>query len=196
MAIQSVTLSYDHARLEPLTLAHFTDLTRFIADEALWAYMPCGPLTTPEKLRAWMETAIEEAAKGTGFPFAIVDTASGTAVGSTSLYDISLLHRSLEIGRTWIGKPFQRTAINTECKYLLLQHAFETLDFRRVQLKTDGRNLRSQAAIERIGATREGVLRSHMVLPDGFVRDTVMYSILAPEWPAVRGRLESLMRRD
>jgi RimJ/RimL family protein N-acetyltransferase len=105
------------------------------------------------------------------------------------------VHRRVEIGHTWLAKSAWRTPINTEAKFLLLRHAFETLACNRVQLKTDSRNLRSQAAIERIGAKREGVLRSHMVLPDGHVRDTVMFSILGAEWPAVKARLEQMMAR-
>jgi RimJ/RimL family protein N-acetyltransferase len=134
-------------------------------------------------------------ARGQEVAYAVLDLAAGSAVGSTSLYDVSTRHRHLEIGRTWLGRPAWRTAVNTECKLLLLEHCFERLDALRVQLKTDARNLRSQAAIERLGAVREGVLRHHMVMPDGYVRDTVMYSVIAPEWPAVRARLEGLMAR-
>jgi RimJ/RimL family protein N-acetyltransferase len=195
MRLQSVTLTHGHARLEPLTLAHFDDLARFIEEESLWVFMSFGGLETPEKLRAWMEKAIQEPETGTGLPFAIVDTESGTAVGHTSLFDYSPVHRTAEIGRTWIGRPFQRTPINTECKYLLLRHGFETVGCHRIQLKTDSRNLRSQAAIERIGAKKEGILRAHMVLPNGYVRDTVMYSVIAAEWPETRAHLERLMDR-
>ncbi|HRJ48186.1 MAG TPA: GNAT family protein, partial [Opitutaceae bacterium] len=127
--------------------------------------------------------------------FAVIRRADGRAVGSTSYLDIAPEHRRIEIGWTWLGAEARRTAINTECKYLLLRHAFETLGCGRVQLKTDARNLRSQAAIERIGAKREGVLRRHLVMPDGFVRDTVMFSILAEEWPAVKARLEANLAR-
>jgi N-acetyltransferase len=195
MKLEPATLMYRHARLEPLTFDHFEDLARFIEDEALWAYMSFGRLDTREKLRAWMEKAMREPATGTGLPFAIVDRESGTAVGHTSLFDYSPVHRGAEIGRTWVGKPFQRTGINTECKYLLLRHAFETVGCLRVQLKTDSRNLQSQAAIERIGAKKEGILRAHMVLSDGYVRDSVMYSVIAAEWPETRAHLEHLMNR-
>jgi RimJ/RimL family protein N-acetyltransferase len=123
-------------------------------------------------------------------PFAIVLRASGRAVGSTRYIDIRRAHRGLEIGWTWIGREWQRTAVNSECKRLLLEHAFEVLGALRVQLKTDARNTRSQRAIERLGAKREGVLRAHMVLADGFVRDSVMYSVIAAEWPSVKQGLE------
>jgi RimJ/RimL family protein N-acetyltransferase len=134
-------------------------------------------------------------------PFAIVEKsppgaigrAPGRAIGSTRYLDIRREHRGLEIGWTWLGRAWQRTAANTECKLLLLEHAFEALGALRVQLKTDARNLASQRAIERIGAVREGVLRAHMVVREGFVRDSVMYAVTAGEWPEVKGKLEGLL---
>ncbi|MBI4841836.1 MAG: GNAT family N-acetyltransferase, partial [candidate division NC10 bacterium] len=132
---------------------------------------------------------------GTQIPFAIVERASGKAIGSTRYLDIRRGDRGLEIGWTWIGLPFQRTAVNTECKYLLLVHAFEDQRAVRVQLKTDLRNEASQRAIERLGAVREGVLRKHMVLWDGFIRDTVYYSIIDSEWPEVKRRLQRRLAR-
>jgi N-acetyltransferase len=119
----------------------------------------------------------------------------GKAIGSTRYLDIRPEHRGLEIGGTWYSAAHQRTGVNTECKFLLLKHAFEVLDCIRVQLKTDSRNERSQRAMERIGAVREGVLRNHMIQPDGHWRQTVMYSITVEEWPAVKARLEQLMSR-
>jgi RimJ/RimL family protein N-acetyltransferase len=193
MNLTATTLTHQHARLEPLALHHFDDLSRFNADPDIWRYIPFQNMETPEGFRAWMERAASEPERGTGYAFAIIDIASNTAVGSTSLYDISHQDKHVEIGRTWLGRPYQRTALNTECKYLLLQYCFDTLGCIRVQLKTDARNLKSQAAIERIGAVREGVLRAHIVMPDGYLRDTVMYSVLAPEWPDVCHNLESRM---
>lgn len=146
-------------------------------------------------MAAWIEQALEELAAGRQIPFAIVDCESGRAVGSTRYLDIQPVNRALEVGWTWIGEAFQRTAINTECKLLLLRYAFETLGAFRVQLKTDLRNERSQRAIERIGATREGVLRQNMLLWDGHRRDSVYYSVLVEEWPRVRGRLVALIER-
>jgi RimJ/RimL family protein N-acetyltransferase len=128
-------------------------------------------------------------------PWAIMDRRTGEAVGGTTYLDIAPADKRVEIGATWHGKAFWRTAINTECKFLLLRHAFETLGCNRVQLKTDLRNERSQAAIARLGAVREGVLRSQMVMPDGWVRDTVMFSIIKAEWPAVKEGLEAKMAR-
>jgi RimJ/RimL family protein N-acetyltransferase len=148
-----------------------------------------------ESVRAWFERARAATERGEVVAWAIVDVANGEAVGGTTYLDIALADKRVEIGSTWHAKAVWRSAINTECKFLLLRHAFETLGCNRVQLKTDLRNERSQAAIARLGAVREGVLRSQMVMPDGWVRDTVMFSIIAREWPAVKARLEQLMNR-
>jgi RimJ/RimL family protein N-acetyltransferase len=153
------------------------------------------PLKSVEDARAWIDQALEVTATDTQIPFAIIERASGKAIGSTRYMDIRRNDRGLEIGWTWIGTVFQRTAMNTECKYLLLRHAFEDLGAVRVQLKTDLRNARSQRAIERLGAVREGVLRKHMVQWDGFIRDTVYYSVIESEWPGVKRRLEGLLGR-
>ncbi len=139
-----------------------------------------------------IRSVLEDSRDGSAWPFATVENESGRAIGSTRYFDIRPEHRGLEIGWTWLGVAHQRTAANTECKRLLLVHAFDVLGALRVQLKTDARNLRSQRAIERIGAVREGVLRAHMILPDGFVRDSVMYSITRADWPAVKSKLEAL----
>jgi RimJ/RimL family protein N-acetyltransferase len=157
--------------------------------------MAFGSLAEPESLKSWIESLVAERAAGTGHAFAIIDTASGRAVGSSSYFDYNEKDRWLEIGRTFLGKPYWRTAINTECKYLLLKHGFEVLKLNRIQLKTDLRNVRSQNAIARLGAVREGVLRAHVVMYDGYLRDTVMFSVIAPEWPAVKARLEGMMAR-
>jgi N-acetyltransferase len=185
-----VILAGRHVRLEPLALRHAADLAEAGAEAEIWQYLsnpPPGSLTAVE---GWIAGALAEQARALRLPFAIIDLRTGRAVGSTSYLDIAPAHRRVEIGWTWLGAEARRTPINTECKYLLLRHGFETLHCGRVQLKTDGRNLRSQTAILRIGAKFEGVLRQHMVLPDGFVRDTVMYSIIAAEWPTVKSRLE------
>ncbi len=182
-------------RLEPLSEAHGPDLAAAGAEEEIWRYLPVAAPKDEAGMARLVTAALHEAERGGRQPFAIIRMESGRAVGSTSYLDIAPEHRRIEIGWTWLGAEGRRSAINTECKYLLLRHAFETLGCGRVQLKTDGRNLRSQAAIERIGAKREGILRQHMVMPDGFVRDTVMYALIAPEWPAVKARLERLMKR-
>ena len=127
------------------------------------------------------------------FPFVVIHKASGRIAGATRYMEFRAAHRGVEIGGTWYGAEFRRTAVNTECKYLLLRHAFEFMDCIRVQFKTDLRNERSQRAIERIGAVREGVLRNHMILPDGTIRHSVYYSILATEWLDVKARLEALL---
>ena len=190
MDIHPLTLTGRVVRLEPLSEAHVPDLTVAGQDERIWRYMPYGLVTTEEKMRAWVQEILSRQARGTDLVFAVVHLETGRAVGSTRYMDIQPGNRGLEIGGTWYGLAFQRTAVNTECKYLLLRHAFEVLGCLRVQLKTDLRNERSQKAIERIGAVREGVLRHHILMPDGYVRSSVYYSILAAEWLAVKAKLE------
>lgn len=195
LSVSPVILTGARVRLEPLVPAHLDELARAGSEPEIWRYFPCAPVVSREQMRAWIEERRAQEQRGTVRPFAIIDLVHGRAVGSTSYMDISTQDDRLEIGSTWLGCEARRTAINTECKFLLLRQAFEVLGANRVQLKTDVRNLRSQAAIERIGATKEGVLRAHMVMADGFVRDTVMYSVIAREWPAVKQRLEQMMRR-
>ena len=195
MTVSAVTLEGRHARLEPLEERHLDSLRRHAADAEIWRWMPV-PRESPEvSLRSWYERAQAGATRGDMVPWAIVDRASGEAVGGTTYLDIAPSDKRVEIGATWHGRAFWRTAINTECKFLLLRHAFEALGCNRVQLKTDLRNERSQNAIARLGAVREGVLRAHMIMPDGWVRDSVMFSILAAEWPAATERVEQLMNR-
>lgn len=187
MWVQSVTLEGRHVRLEPLAERHAEALAEAASPELFAYHFPPDELTADGFRR--QITGFDDR---DGFmPFATVLRASGRAVGITSYLDIDQAHRRLEIGFTWTGKPWQRTAVNPECKLLLLEHAFDTLGAVRVQLKTDARNTQSQRAIEKLGAVREGVLRKHMILPDGHMRDTVMYSITDEEWPAVRAGLES-----
>ncbi len=190
MDIHPITLVGRVVRLEPLAEAHVPDLTIAGQDESIWRYMLYGAIQTEGQMRAWVHEILSRQARGTDLPFAVVHLESGRAIGSTRYLDIQPQHRGLEIGGTWYAVAYQRTAVNTECKYLLLKHAFEGLGCIRVQLKTDLRNERSQKAIERIGAVREGVLRNHMLLPDGHIRHSVFYSIIASEWPAVKARLE------
>jgi len=190
MDVHPIVLTGRVVRLEPLSEAHVPDLTVAGQDERIWRYMPYGRVTTEEKMRAWVQEILSRQARGTDLVFAVVHFETGRAVGSTRYMDIQPGNRGLEIGGTWYAAAFQRTAINTECKYLLLRHAFEVLGCIRVQLKTDLRNERSQQALERIGAVREGVLRHHILMPDGYVRSSVYYSILAAEWLAVKAKLE------
>jgi RimJ/RimL family protein N-acetyltransferase len=145
-------------------------------------------------MRGWVTDILKRAEKGTDLPFVAVHLASRRVAGATRYMNIMPNDRGLEIGGTWYGPEFQRTAVNTECKYLLFTYAFETLGAIRVQLKTDSRNERSQKAIERSGAVREGVLRNHMILPpDGFIRHSVYFSVLDSEWAGVKNRLEEMM---
>jgi N-acetyltransferase len=186
-----LTLEGRHVRLEPLAALHAPDLLVAAQDDALWSWMPIPRPRTLLETERWIAEALAAQERGEQLPFAIQERASGRAVGSTRYLDLRLAHRGLEIGWTWITPARQRTAVNSECKLLLLAHAFETLGCLRVQLKTDLRNLRSQAAIERLGATKEGVLRKHYVLWDGYVRDSVLYSITDEQWPAVKARLSA-----
>jgi len=195
MKVDPVVLSGHHVRLEPLSEAHIAGLAEAGRDPSIWRYLLYGEVTSPEKMAAWVKHRLRDKAPGAELPFAVIHLESGKVAGATRYMDIRPEHRGLEIGGTWYGTAFQRTAVNTEAKYLLLRHAFETLGCIRVQLKTDLRNERSQKAIERIGATREGVLRNHMILPDGAYRDSVYFSILDREWPVVKTHLEQLLAR-
>jgi N-acetyltransferase len=195
MIVDPIVLMGKHVRLEPLNEAHIPGLTVAGGDPSIWRYMLYGEVTSEEKMADWVRDILSRKAAGTDQPFAVIHLASGKIAGATRYLEIRPAHRGLEIGGTWYGKEFQRTPVNTETKYLLLRHAFEVLGCIRVQLKTDLRNERSQKAIERIGAVREGVLRNHMILEGGLIRHSVYYSILDGEWPAVKARLESLLTR-
>jgi RimJ/RimL family protein N-acetyltransferase len=193
MDITPVTLTGRVVRLEPLSEAHVPDLTAVGLDPSIWRQMLYGSVDSEAKMLAFVQQRLKEQAEGTDLPFAVIHLASGRAIGCTRFMDIQPRHRGVEIGGTWYGVAHQRTAVNTESKYLLLRHAFETWGCIRVQLKTDLRNERSQRAIERIGAVREGVLRNQMIRPDGTIRDSVYYSIIDSEWPAVKARLEAML---
>lgn len=192
--VRPVTLTGDFVRLEPLAEHHAADLFRASQDDDIWLYMPHPRPDNLEQVRMIIRESIEDSRRGFALPFAIVHLETRRAVGSTRYLDIQPPNRSLEIGWTWIGTEYQRTAVNTESKYLLLRHALETQGAVRVQLKTDERNIRSQKAIERLGAVREGVLRKHRLTWDGVYRNTVYYSILDTEWPEVRERLEGWLQ--
>lgn len=181
-----VTLTGKVVRLEPLSEAHIPGLAAIGLDESIWEHMLYEPVRTEEDMRRWVLDILSRP----DLPFAVIHLPSGQVAGATRYLNIQPEHRGLEIGGTWYGRTFQRTAVNTESKYLLLRYAFETLGCIRVQFKTDLRNVRSQRAIERLGAKREGVLRNHMILPDGRLRDSVFYSILDTEWEEVKKKLE------
>ena len=188
-------LTGTHVRLEPLTREHIPALTAIGLDAALWQWT-IAQVRTPQDMADYVEVALNEQAQGRALPFAMVEPATGRIVGCTRFGSIDRAHRRVEIGWTWIAQAWQRTAVNTEAKYLMLRHAFEVLDCVRVELKTDVLNEQSRNAIRRLGAAEEGILRSHMITQDGRVRDTVYYSILASEWPGVRTRLEAKLARS
>jgi RimJ/RimL family protein N-acetyltransferase len=186
-----VTLTGKHVRLEPMSEAHIPGLADIGAGQDFWDFMLYGKIETDQDMTSW----VREILSYPDLPFVVVHLASGRIAGATRYLNMAPQHRGLEIGGTWYGQEFQRTAVNTECKYLLLKYAFETLDCIRVQLKTDQRNERSQKAIERIGAVKEGVLRNHMILRDGRLRHSVFYSVLDTEWPEVKKKLEEMLKR-
>jgi RimJ/RimL family protein N-acetyltransferase len=193
MNFQPIMLEGTQVILLPMQESHISALVEAASDPAIFAYMT--PLLQPSAVEQFVRQALDEQKAGLGIPYSVYDKQSDSFVGSTRLFDYSTANRHVEIGYTWYNPRVWRTRINTECKYLLLQHCFETLDLLRVQLKTDLRNERSQAAITRIGAQKEGTLRQHRVLHDGYVRDTVMFSIIAREWPDVKLRLEGFLNQ-
>ena len=184
-----VTLEGRHVRLEPLSRHHREDLARVALDADLWRWTPTQ-LHSAEDLDAYIETALSSQRAGTAIPFATVDRSTGRAIGSTRFGNIDAQHRRVEIGWSWLGRQYQRKAFNTEAKLLMLAHAFERLSCIRVELRADVLNTKSRNAIARLGAKEEGVLRHHMILPDGRLIDWVYYSVLRDEWPAVRAGLE------
>lgn len=195
MVLSPVTLTGQYVRLEPLSESHVPGLVAVGLHDDIWEHMLYGRVRSEADMLVWVQDILSRAAKGTDLPFTVIHLDSGGVAGATRYLNIAPKDRGLEIGGTWYGHDFQRTAVNTECKYLLMQYAFETLGCIRVQFKTDTRNVRSQKAIERIGAKREGVFRNHMILPDGRYRDSVYFSVIENEWPDVKIRLEQMLYR-
>lgn len=193
MEITPVVLVGDRVRIEPMKHYHVQELFDAGKNQDIWAYMPMK-VQSIEDMKSLVNKALRAREQGSEFPFVIFDKDSEKIVGSTRFLNISVPNRNLEIGWTWLSPTVWRTRINTECKYLLLKHCFETLGAIRVQIKTDGRNVRSQQAIERLGAIKEGVLRNHVVMPDGYLRATVFYSVIDQEWLPVKGKLESMLQ--
>jgi RimJ/RimL family protein N-acetyltransferase len=191
---EPVTLRGSHATLEPLTHARRDELIEAVRDGELWKlwYTFVPP---PEQIAAEIERRLEQQRKGTMLPFAIVGAASGKAVGMTTYMNIDADTKRLEIGSTWYRQSVQRTAMNTECKLMLLTHAFEVLDCVAVEFRTHFINHQSRRAIERLGAKLDGILRNHRRVPDGTLRDTCVYSIIAGEWPMVRSHLTYQLTR-
>ncbi len=191
--VDPVVLRGEGVRLEPLGQEHAQGLYNRGQTASDWSYMPRSSFIDMADVRHWIEEAVEAPNQ---LPFVIVETGKDKAVGSTRYLNIRPEHRSLEIGWTWLGQEWQRTGVNTEAKLLLLSHAFERLGCLRVEFKTDARNLRSQRALERIGATREGVMRNHMIVQSNFVRDSVYFSVTDSDWPEVKERLTLLRERS
>jgi RimJ/RimL family protein N-acetyltransferase len=193
MIIESITLLGRVIRLEPLLEEHIPDLAIAGQDKNIWRFMLYGNVTTEACMQTWVRDILSRQAHGTDFPFAVIHLGTNRAIGATRFLDIRPDHRGVEIGGTWYSVDYQRTVVNTECKYLMMRHAFETWGCLRVQFKTDSRNIRSQQALERIGAKYEGILRNHIITPNGHVRDSVYYSVIDSEWPAVKDTLENLL---
>lgn len=186
-----VSLTGKYVRLESMTEEHVPSLAAVGLDDSIWEHMLYGKVRSEKDIRNWVRDILSRP----DLAFVVIHLETGRVAGATRYLNIMPEFRGLEIGGTWYGLEFQRTAVNTECKYLLMQYAFETLGCIRVQFKTDSRNVRSQRAIERLGAKYEGVLRNHMILPDGRFRDSVYYSIINTEWPAVKTQLEEKLKR-
>ncbi len=192
--IEPVVLENAHVRLEPLAAAHADDLVQAATDGELWRLWFTS-VPEPDAMPAWIEAALAQAGNGEGQAFAVRRLADGRIVGSTRYGHADAANRRVEIGWTWYAAGAQRSAVNSACKRLLLGHAFEQLGCIAVELRTHRLNHRSRAAIERLGARLDGVLRNHRILPDGSIRDTVVYSILDSEWPALRRHLDHQLER-
>ncbi len=191
---EPVELALGGVRLVPMALEHEAGLRAAAADGELWTIRVTS-VPEPEKTRKYIEDALRMQEEGKRVPFTVLDAASGRVLGSSSYHDIVPEVDRLEIGYTWYGRSSQRTHVNTTCKLLLMRHAFETLGARLVGWRTDNYNFASQKAIERLGARKDGVLRHHALRRDGTVRDTVMYSLAAGEWPEVKAHLEYQLAR-
>jgi RimJ/RimL family protein N-acetyltransferase len=192
--LEPVTLEGSVVRLEPLAPDHLAGLTEVGLEPSIWRWMPILP-HTPADLRGWLEAALAARATRRELPFAQVERSTDRPVGSTRLLNIEPAHRRLEIGWTWLAPAWQRSAINSEAKLLLMGHAFDTLGALRVEFKTDERNEPSRRALAAIGAVEEGTLRRHMLVQGGDRRDSVYFSVIAEEWPHVRRRLEARVAR-
>ncbi len=194
ITITPLVLQGPHARLEPLAAHHHDDLVEAVRDGELWnlwfTFIP-----TPDRMQAEIERRLQLQSQGSMLPFAVIEPSSGKAVGMTTYMNIDSAHHRVEIGSTWYRRSVQRSALNTQCKRLLLSHAFDTLGCIAVEFRTHWFNHDSRHAIERLGAKLDGVLRSHQIAPNGSLRDTVVYSIIANEWPAVRSHLDYQLAR-
>ncbi|MGH9970807.1 MAG: GNAT family N-acetyltransferase [Pyrinomonadaceae bacterium] len=190
--LEPITLQGANVRLEPLSLAHLEQLCEVGLEPDLWRWTTTQ-LNNRDDMTAYVDTALREQQRGTALPFVTILKETGRVVGSTRFGNIDLDNRHLEIGWTWVGVPWQRTAVNPEAKYLMLRHAFETLSCIRVEFKTDSLNERSRRALLRIGAREEGTHRNHMIVHDGRYRHSVFYSVIDSEWPDVKAKLEKML---
>lgn len=188
MDIQPVVLEGERVRLEPLTRDHRPALSAVGLEGDVFKWFPV-PVIDDAGMGEFIETALAGQRQGAVIPFATIEPRTGTAVGSTRFAAIDRVHRRAEIGWTWLARPWQRSGINVEAKYLMLRHAFEVWGLIRVEFKTDRLNKPSQVALERIGAREEGIFRNHMITPGGRVRDSVWYSVIDREWPDVKAAL-------
>lgn len=194
MECQPLHLEGTRVNLDPLEQAQIADIRKAAADGELWKLFFTS-VPAPEQTQQWLDTALAMQAQQKAIPFVVREKSENKIVGSTRFCNIDHQHQRLEIGYTWYSQSAQRSGINTECKLLMLTHAFEVLNCIAVEFRTDWFNRRSQAAIERLGAKRDGVLRNHMILPDGRIRDTVVYSILQSEWPGLKKNLQYLQSK-
>jgi len=192
--VEPVTLELNGVRLEPMSTAHAPDLAGAARDGELWNIQVTS-VPAPGEETAYVNSALEMCAAGSRLPFVVRELSNGAVIGSTSYHDIAPTIDRVEIGYTWYGKSWQRTHVNATCKLLLLTHAFDTLGCKVVGFRTDNFNHASQAAIERLGAKRDGIIRHHALRRDGTIRDTVMYSVVAGEWPEVRAQLRYRLAR-
>ena len=192
--VESIVLRERGVRLEPLGLEHEAGLREAACDGELWK-LRITSVPEPENTRAYIESALQMRQEGHRFAFAVMEEASGRVLGTTSYHDIVPAVSRVEIGWTWYAQSMQRTHVNTSCKLMLLTHAFETLGCRVVGWRTDNFNFASQRAIERLGAKKDGVLRGHALRRDGTIRDTVMYSMTAGEWPEAKAQLLYLLNK-
>ena len=188
-----VTLTGRVVRLEPLSLEHLDGLADIGLDPELWRWIGF-PVRTRDDLRDYIEEGLRDRAAGRAMPFATIELASRRPIGSTRFGNVDLANRRVEIGWTWVGRPWQRSAVNSETKLLLLEHAFDHLHCNRVEFKTDSLNEQSRNGLRGIGATEEGIFRNHMLTESGRLRHSVYYSIIADEWPAVREHLQRRLR--
>ena len=190
-----IELRNDHVTLKPLSREEAPAYLEIGRDTEIWSYLTPGPFEILDDVDRWIARMLDRSAKSGDVTFSVYDNATGRLAGSSSYLDVRVDHGGLEIGFTWYAKAFQRTHVNTATKLVLFTHAFETLGANRVQLQTDARNEASQKAIERIGAVKEGILRKHKTYPDGYVRDSVMFSVTSDEWPRVQNLLRGFLAR-